>query len=71
MQKDIIEAVYDRAVAEGEAMDTYECNMGVRQAFFELLRAEGKPGRLEVGAGTGVHGLFFKKAGPSYDPISR
>jgi SAM-dependent methyltransferase len=34
-----------------------------RNRFLELLRGEGRRSLLEVGAGTGVHGLFFQEQG--------
>ena len=66
MYRDITEMLrtaYDRKVAEREAKETDQWKAEVRQGFLELLRAEGKSKLLEVGAGTGVHGLFFKDAG--------
>lgn len=54
---------YDRKVAEREANETQGWKAEIRQKFLELLQEEGKRTLLEVGAGTGVHGLFFKNAG--------
>jgi SAM-dependent methyltransferase len=60
---DKLRAAYDGKVAEREASTAQQWKVVIRQGFLEMLRAEGKSSLLEVGAGTGVHGLFFKNAG--------
>lgn len=58
-----LRAAYDRQVEERETSDTQPWKVDVRQRFLELLRAEGKHRLIEIGAGTGVHGLFFQESG--------
>jgi SAM-dependent methyltransferase len=58
-----LRSAYDRKVAEREAGEMQAWKAETRQGFLDLLREEGKFRLLEVGAGTGVHGLFFKNAG--------
>ena len=58
-----LRTAYDEKVGERESNETQEWKVDVRQRFLETLRVEGKSRLLEVGAGTGVHGLFFKNAG--------
>ena len=54
---------YEQKVAERESSETQPWKVEVRRKFLELLHEEGKRSLLEVGAGTGVHSLFFKNAG--------
>lgn len=66
MYKQISEALraaYDQKVDEREVSKTQEWKAEVRHRFLERLRDEGKRTLLDVGAGTGVHSLFFKNAG--------
>ena len=58
-----LRVAYDQKVAEREANETHGWKVEIRQKFLELLQEQEKRKLLEVGAGTGVHSLFFKNAG--------
>lgn len=58
-----LKAAYDRSVDERESNETQDWKKRVRSEFLALLQSEGKSTLLEVGAGTGVHGLYFQAAG--------
>jgi len=60
---DDLRTAYDRKVDERESNNTQAWKTHERDQFLALLRREGKSTLLEVGAGTGVHGLFFKDSG--------
>lgn len=54
---------YDLKVEEREGKGTATWKDGARREFLTLLHAEGKRTLLEIGTGTGVHGLFFQANG--------
>ena len=54
---------YDLKVEEREGKSTAHWKDAVRREFLALLQAEGRRTLLEIGAGTGVHGLFFQENG--------
>jgi SAM-dependent methyltransferase len=58
-----LQAAYDRSVDEREANATQDWKKRVRSDFLALLQSQRKSTILEVGAGTGVHGLHFQEAG--------
>ena len=54
---------YKGSIEERNLNPTQDWKARVRKEFLDRLRAEKKTRLLEVGAGIGVHGLFFKQAG--------
>ena len=58
-----LRAAYDRSVDERDGQEIQDWKARVRAEFLDLLRMEDKSSLLEVGAGTGVHGLYFHEAG--------
>lgn len=54
---------YDVKVEEREGKGTATWKDHARREFLTLLHVEGKRTLLEIGAGTGVHGLFFQENG--------
>ena len=60
---DRLRSAYDRSVDERDGHQTQTWKKRLRSDFLDLIQLEGRSRLLEVGAGTGVHGLFFKKAG--------
>lgn len=54
---------YDCKVNEREAKDVASWKKQERERFLAKLQAEDKTTLLEVGAGTGNHGLFFQEQG--------
>jgi SAM-dependent methyltransferase len=58
-----LQRVYDLKVQEREGMHTAAWKEAERRDFLSLLQQEGKQTLLEIGAGTGVHGLFFQDNG--------
>lgn len=62
IKKNLREA-YNLKVEEREGRSVADWKEGEQRAFLALLKAEGKQTLLEIGAGTGVHGLFFQENG--------
>ena len=58
-----LQKAYDLKVEERERGITAQWKDDERRAFLARLRQEGKQSFLEIGAGTGVHGLFFHEHG--------
>lgn len=58
-----LRSAYDRSAVDRDAGAKETWKQNERRAFFERLRAERKTRLLEVGAGTGQDGLFFKESG--------
>lgn len=54
---------YDQGAGRRDENDIQEWKMELRQRFADLLRREGKQELLEIGAGPGKFGLFFKEQG--------
>lgn len=54
---------YDGSAGRRDEGDLQEWKLQVRQHFADLLRREGKQNLLEIGAGPGKFGLFFKEQG--------
>jgi SAM-dependent methyltransferase len=54
---------YDRKADERDQYETSEWKKQERLGFFSLLREEGKQRLLDVGAGTGIHGKYFRDEG--------
>lgn len=54
---------YDLKVEEREGKSTAQWKEALRKEFLALLQVEGRRILLEIGAGTGVHGLFFQENG--------
>ena len=66
MYQDVItnlRAAYDRHAGEREHADVERWKQDQREAFFVRLREAGAVYLLELGAGTGKDGLFFKENG--------
>jgi SAM-dependent methyltransferase len=58
-----LRASYDRHADERERNEPEPWKQAVRQAFLDLLRAEGRHSLLEIGAGPGKDSLFFQQHG--------
>jgi methylase of polypeptide subunit release factors len=54
---------YDGNAEGRDTWRTAQWKVDERNRFLELLRTEERRSLLEVGAGTGVHGLFFQEKG--------
>lgn len=54
---------YDMKVEEREGKSTANWKAAARREFLTLLQMEGRCTLLEIGTGTGVHGLFFQENG--------
>jgi len=54
---------YDGSVSEREAKSEAPWKAEERQAFLRLLHCEHKTRLLDIGAGTGVHGMYFQQRG--------
>jgi len=61
--KTSLRKAYDMKVEERQGKGTAKWKDAERRAFLALLQAEEKHTLLEIGAGTGVHGLFFHENG--------
>jgi SAM-dependent methyltransferase len=59
---DSLRQAYDGAV-EARRGETEPWKVHERWRYLELLRSEGRTRLLELGAGTGVHGKFFRQQG--------
>ncbi len=60
---DALRTAYDGNASGRDTGRTSAWKVEERNRFLELLRSEGRRSLLEVGAGTGVHGLFFQEQG--------
>jgi SAM-dependent methyltransferase len=58
-----LRTAYDRKADERDQYETSEWKQQERLRFLSLLREEGKHLLLDIGAGTGIHGKFFKDQG--------
>lgn len=54
---------YDRAVEYRESKQVSTWKKDLRQGFLAALQQEGRNSLIDIGAGTGVHGLFFQSQG--------
>jgi SAM-dependent methyltransferase len=54
---------YDGMAGERDRAEVEPWKREERQRFLDLLVEEGKGTLLEIGAGTGLHGLFFQESG--------
>lgn len=54
---------YDRAVAYRESSPVSEWKKEIRWKYLAALKQEGRTSLIDIGAGTGVHGLFFQSQG--------
>ena len=54
---------YDRAVDFRDAARVFEWKIDLRQNFLSVLKDEGRTSLIDIGAGTGVHALFFQSQG--------
>jgi cyclopropane fatty-acyl-phospholipid synthase-like methyltransferase len=54
---------YDRAVEYRESKQVSAWKKDLRQGFLAALQQEGRNSLIDIGAGTGVHGLFFQSQG--------
>lgn len=59
---DLIRA-YDRSVEYRESAPVSSWKKDLRQQFLAALQREGRTSLIDIGAGTGVHGLFFQSQG--------
>lgn len=62
-QKDILKDSYDKHAHVREKNAVQEWKIGPRKLFLELMKKEGKAALLDLGAGTGRDGCFFKGHG--------
>jgi SAM-dependent methyltransferase len=58
-----LQRIYDGVVERRARTPLEPWKIPERAAFLEILTREGRHSLLEIGAGTGVHGLFFADAG--------
>jgi SAM-dependent methyltransferase len=58
-----LRTAYDAKVEARDAHATEPWKAGERDRFLELLRAEGRRTLVDIGAGPGTHGAFFRDAG--------
>jgi len=54
---------YNRAIDERERKKRPQWKDDARASFLEMLKDEGKRSLLEIGAGTGIDGVFFQESG--------
>ena len=54
---------YDHAVTERDNYQIADWKKRLRQRFLNLLNAEGQTKLIDIGSGTGIHGIFFQEHG--------
>jgi cyclopropane fatty-acyl-phospholipid synthase-like methyltransferase len=54
---------YDRRADERDKHEVSDWKKDLRRKFLDTLKAEGKSRLIDIGAGTGIHGLFFQENG--------